>query len=534
MGCESMRFVITADESCMHNSDISFMAGFLSCVPKDCLPVKVTEYIEKRFYSTVPNDNGTASIAVLPLRKIEAYLKVNGHDVVVAVPQEAEKFDADVYLISTMDPFGIGPATTTMIGLAGGSMPFNKFFFKRLVEKIRTAHPHAKIVAGGPGAWEFEVFPEAIDDLRINCVYIGAIEAAPADFWSGNLPKIYKPQSSLRSDPYPINAPTFWGMVEISRGCGRGCQFCDFELMSDFKWLPKDFILKEAVLNVASPLVDNITLLSEDTLRYGTPTGSWKPTGEIVELVKELVKLGKPLGFTHCCLATALANPKVTEDFSYYAGLSEKRLSGFQTGIETGSPRIMKRYMCGKLKPWNPEDWPEVVEQGMAVMIDNFIIPHATLVMGLPEETADDTIKTIELVDRLGDYPSLILPLFFVPLSIIKDRFFLADMMTPEQKDLLMVSVRHTARWARKLPNWSGGLGFADRFVFTAGSEYAFEYIDALRSGRKQNIKAMLTKSCLRAAMSLVINSEPRLSYYTNGRHMKRNYNVLEKVAPQL
>ncbi|MBI4168156.1 MAG: hypothetical protein HY515_04315, partial [Candidatus Aenigmarchaeota archaeon] len=147
-----MKVVATADESCMHNYNLSFMAGFLSCVPRDSIPATIQKYIEKKFFSEVPNKDGIAEIAILALRKIEACLKSYGIDVTIAVPQHAEKIEADAYFISTMDPFGVGPATTTMIGLAGGQNPFNKFFFQRLVTKIRKGRPNAKIIVGGPGA----------------------------------------------------------------------------------------------------------------------------------------------------------------------------------------------------------------------------------------------------------------------------------------------------------------------------------------------------------------------------------------------
>ncbi|MBI4174530.1 MAG: radical SAM protein [Candidatus Aenigmarchaeota archaeon] len=529
-----MKIVATADESCMHNYNLSFMAGFLSCVPRDNIPATIQKYIEKKFFSEVPNNDGVAEIAILALRKIEACLKSYGIDVAVAVPQHAEKIEADAYFISTMDPFGVGPATTTMVGLAGGGNPFNKFFFQRLVTKIRKGRPNAKIIVGGPGAWEFDIFTEEQKKLGIDCVFNGAVESAPREFWNsienGVLPKQFKsPASAVRPDPMLIRGPSFWGMVEISRGCGRGCQFCDFELMSGFKWLPKEEIVKEAELNAASPLVDNITLLSEDTIRYGTPQGHWKPTGDIVGLVKELTKFGKPLGFTHCCLATALAAPKVMEDFSYHAGLNENHMSGFQTGIESGSPRIVERYLKGKLLPWKPEDWPEVVQQGMAIMVDNYVIPHGTLVMGLPEERPEDTIKTIELVDDLSHIPSLILPLFFVPLSIIKDRFFLSDMMNAEQKELLMAASRHTAKWARRLPNWSGSLGFGDRIVFTTGANYSFNFLEAMRHGKpnKKDIAAMMLKSMTSAVWSQFTSTQ-NLEYF---RETQRSYPVVEKIG---
>jgi radical SAM superfamily enzyme YgiQ (UPF0313 family) len=504
-------------------------------MPRENIPGPIRSYIEKKFFAEVPHKNGIAEIALLALRKVEACLKSYGIDTVVAVPQHAEKIPADVYFVSAMDPFGIGPATTTTCGLARGKIPFNRYFFDRLVTKIRKTHPNAKIIAGGPGAWEFEIFPGEQNRLGIDCVYNGAVESAPPEFWlsmfNGGVPKQYKPPADmLRPDPKPIQGPSFWGMVEISRGCGRGCQFCDFELMSGFKWLPKDFILKEAALNAQSPLVHSITLLSEDTLRYGTARGRWKPTGEIVDLVKDLARFGKPLAFTHCCLATALANPKVMEDFSYYAGLNEKNLSGFQTGIESGSPRIVERYLKGKMLPWKPDEWWDVVQQGMAIMVDNYVIPHATLVMGMQEETPDDTVKTIELVESVSHIPSLIMPLFFVPLSVLKDRPFIAEMMTPEQKDLLMVSARHTARWARRLPNWSGSLGFTDRIVFTTGSNYSFEFMEALRHGKttKKQLAAMMLKSAVSAAWThFTHDSNGGLEYF---RQTQRKYPVVDKI----
>lgn len=524
----SYDIVITADESCMHNYNMSFMAGFLSCTPRDLMPQGVRDYIEKRFFSEVPNNNGKAEIAILALRKMEAYLSKLGFRVIVAPPQRAHELNAPLYLLSTMDPLGIGPATTTMMGLTGGSMSFNRFFFERLVKKIKTSHPNAKIIAGGPGTWEFDIIPGEQDKIGFDCIFSGSVEGTPRGFWEqairGFVPDNYK-NKAIRPDPEPIMGPSFWGMVEISRGCGRGCQFCDFELMSGFKWLSKEFILKECELNAASPYVDRITLLSEDTLRYGTQVREWKPNGKIVELVKEIKKFGLPLSFTHCCLATALANPKVTEEFAHEAGLSEKNLTGFQTGIESGSPRMVRRYMQGKLKPWSPEDWPEVVDQGMAVMCDNYIIPHGTLVMGLKEETENDVIKTIELVEDLNHYPSLILPLFFVPLSILKDRAFKTDMLKQEHKELLAVCAKHTAKWARRLPNWSGSLGFTDRFVFTAGAEYSFACLNDLAKGEDSSTAIKVGKGVISALKSHIGSEE--VDYW---KKTKRHYPIVKKI----
>ncbi len=529
-------FVVTADESCMHNYNMSFMAGFVACVPRDLLPRAIRRSVERKFFAEVPNKGGIAELSILALRKIEAYLSSLGYDVAVATPQGVGKVDGKVYLVSTMDPLGFGPATTTMVGLTGGKEPYNRYFFRRLVQSIRSSHPGAKVVAGGPGIWEMDVDGTQQDAIGIDQVVAGPAEALDRDYWDGLLDgkalarKVETPSSRMRPDPKPIMGPSFWGMVEISRGCGRGCQFCDPELMSGFKWIPKELILKEAELNSKSLYVDTITLLSEDTLRYGTKPGEWRINDSIVELVRDIARFGKPLSFTHSTFASALSNPRVTEDFAYYAGLNERNLSGFQTGIESGSPRIMQKYMIGKVKPWKPEDWPEVVEQGMGIMVDNYIIPHCTLVMGLPEETPDDTIKTTELVSRLRSYPSLILPLFFVPLSMIKGGFFISDMMTQEQKELLGAAAEHTAHWAKRLPNWSGKLGMTDRLLFQAGADYSFMYLSDLTAGRDNGgagVVLNMTKALLKASASIVFNRKQELDYWKNTR---RDYSVLQKL----
>ncbi|MDE1856270.1 MAG: B12-binding domain-containing radical SAM protein [Candidatus Micrarchaeota archaeon] len=536
---DSYDFVITADESCMHNYNMSFMAGFLACVPRDLLPNRVQKFVESKFFSEVPNKNGAAELSILALRKMEAYLSDLGYRVIVATPQSAAKLRGKAFLVSTMDPLGFGPATTTMVGLTGGKEPYNRFFFKRLIGDIKANNPTSLVVAGGPGIWEMDIDTEQQDKLGIDLVVFGPAEALERQFWDDLLQKkiaekkIQTSSDRMRPDPHMIKGPSFWGMVEISRGCGRGCQFCDLELMSGFKWIPKDFILKEVAINSASPYVNNVTLLSEDILRYGTQAGDWKINHHIVDLVKEISKFGKRIAMTHCTFASALSNPKVTEDFSYYCGLDEKHLSGFQTGIETGSPKIMKRYMVGKLKPWKPDDWPEVVEQGMGVMVDNYIIPHCTIVMGLPEETADDTTKTLELVDRVRTYPSLILPLFFVPLSVLKGGFFIDKMMTPEQKALMSACSKHTAYWSKRLPNWSGQLGLLDRLVFQMGADYSFTYLNNLIAGKGYGTAGVMinaVKAMLKASAEIAIGTGKRMDYWEKTR---RDYSVLQKLDPE-
>ncbi|MBS7649327.1 radical SAM protein, partial [Candidatus Bathyarchaeota archaeon] len=80
-------------------------------------------------------------------------------------------------------------------------------------------------------------------------------------------------------------------------------------------------------------------------------------------------------------------------------------LSG-QTGIETGSPRIMDIHMRGKCKPYSPNDWPDLVVRAFEILNENNWIPCATLILGLPGEEERDIELTISLIEKLRPFKS--------------------------------------------------------------------------------------------------------------------------------
>jgi len=99
----------------------------------------------------------------------------------------------------------------------------------------------------------------------------------------------------------------------------------------------------------------------------------------------------------------------------YFHG--KKAVVTSETGIETGSVRLMKKYMAGKMLPYQPEQWKEIVAEAFGILNDNNWYPLATLIIGLPEENEDDVAETLELMDNLKDYSAFYVPLFFVPLE---------------------------------------------------------------------------------------------------------------------
>jgi len=479
--------VLTADESCMLNHEITFMGGFLSCMPRDRVPWLFRNYIERKIFKEADTKDGISKLALLSLRRVESCALEEGFNVVVCNPRSIHKFKAKIFGVYAMDPLGVGPATTTMTSLSEGREPYNKYYFERLVKNIKKNNPKSKIILGGPAGWQFKLFPAEAKRLKIDCIFSGEIENSAKELFTkalnGNLPKTFygMPATNIPT----IKNPCFWGMTEISRGCDRMCQFCD-PSMKKFRWFGYDFIMKETEVN-AKGINSSVCLLSEDVLRYGTRPGEWKPNKKVVKLVKTINKIAKKnkksLSFTHCSLAAAASAPTIVSQISEELGLGKKKLIGVQIGLETGSTKLIDIYMRNKAKPFNSKDWCDVAERGFQVLDENNIIPFATLVVGLEKETDDDILKTIELVERLKDYRSIILPLFFVPLGILKKRkFFNARGLSEVQKDLLIECAKHTTRWGRKFSSWaSESISGLDRFVMHMGGMTLLEALNYLK-----------------------------------------------------
>ena len=481
--------ILTADKTVLINHNLTCLGGFVACIPRGSLPSFFISYFEKKIFLPAPtNEKGEVEIANLLLRKVEAILLERGFDVLVCDSTQLDGLHAKVYGISTIDPFGIGPATSTMVGLSGGKEPFNRYYFEKLVRTIRKEHPKAKVIVGGPGVWQFDVFPEKQKQLGIDCIVQGEIEEVGEGLFKnaliGDIPrKIVAPPAKKITG---IKKPTLWGMVQIGRGCDRGCQFCD-PGMRHYAWRPIKDILEDAKVNAKSRYVNSITLLAEDELRYANKPGEWVPCGKIIDLVNKVKKLGKPISPSHANLSSAAAAPEIVREYSKALGLTKDNFSAFQVGLETGSTRLMNMWMKGKALPWEPDRWQEVAKKGFEVLVKNHIFPLATLVAGLPGEKEEDVQETINLVKDLKEYPSLIMPLFFVPLGRLKDnKSFIEQNLTEIYKELYVTCFEHTAYWGRKFTSWGGrSLPFIAQWVVHVGTMLAFDYFKALKENKK-------------------------------------------------
>lgn len=116
--------------------------------------------------------------------------------------------------------------------------------------------------------------------------------------------------------------------------------------------------------------------------------------------------------------------------------------------------RLIRKYMAAKPLPYRAEDWPDVVTQAFGIMSDHDWVPAATLVTGLPGDTPDDINDAIELVETLGKYRSLIVPLFFVPMKtpkLIEKRRSAEKLLSEKRVELFYRCLRHSAKWIPSL-----------------------------------------------------------------------------------
>ena len=436
-GVLGRKIVLTASSTEMsdffNNPFIAFVGGF----GKGPIPLS---YVRKTLYPHRPKRaDGQASYAPYGLRKVESILLEGGFspdDIAVVYPEDLDLFigpNTKVLGISSMDPTGMGYVSKTYSSIVGGGEPMNRIEFKKLV-----AHPAIKkykprIIVGGYGSWQLER-QRVSESYGIDCVLTGGrpkpiVELFKKAINGEPIPRLAKADESLDNWNYNEEMPltsnvAIHGAVEISKGCGRNCQFCTPTMQHKID-VPLEKIMKEVALSTAQGS-DHITLITEDLFIYGSKDKTFIPNREaVVKLVRSVAKQPgvKSIQAAHMSLAPVYHDPLMIKQLaeiliekSWYS-FGKKPIITAETGIETGSPRLMKKYMAGKMLPFKPEQWQDVVTNAFGILNDNDWYPLATLIIGLPEEKEEDMLQTLELMDKLKSYNAFYVPLFFVPLE---------------------------------------------------------------------------------------------------------------------
>ncbi len=384
--------------------------------------------------------DGQARYVPHGLRVVEALLlqRFPASDVAVCYPDQMGRFIGDetrVVGVHAHNPLGITFATDIYAYFYGHqSEPINASEFRRLIlhPALRAHKPHLKLIVGGPGSWQIEK-KNLQDEWGIDCLVDGEAEDLVLPLFEAALrgeplQRMVKCGSPELSRIPPIRHRSTFGAVEITRGCGRGCQFCSVALRRG-KSFPLDHVLQNVCAHVAEG-ADTILLTTEDIFLYEQGPRFETNLPALKRLLGSVAAVPgvKHVMLTHGTMAPVVKEPHVIEELSEVAvGRSVnrhedsthpgKRYANLFIGLETGSPRLFNQHMKGKAYPYRANQWPEVVLKGMEILNKHNWFPFCTFILGLPGETREDTKLSLDLLFALKDAKWCVIPTLFVPLE---------------------------------------------------------------------------------------------------------------------
>ncbi len=480
--------VLTASRAEMSDYGLDPFKAFYCTFPHKFFP----RSWEKKYYENrCLSEDGTAKFAPYGLRKVEAILKdAFGEDVVaVCYPQDLDRFvgtRTKLIGISSMDPASLAYVSTTYNSLIGfGGIGLNAVEFKRLL-----SHPVFKwyegvVMVGGAGVWQIKE-ANLQDELGIDVLYHGMAESDLVTLVKKILNGEKVPRDFYASAPdyskLPlIRAPSTYGMVEITRGCGRGCAFCTPTMRNRYD-IPIEHIVKEVEVNTAAGM-EMVFLATEDIFLYGSKKNFLPNKEKLTAMLGRVASVPgvKYIQIAHAALAPIVYDVSVLEAITpillpktrwrpEYKKTYKTPFISVEVGVESGSPRLMGKLMRGKALPYKPEEWPEVVVSGFGNMNDYNWWPLATLMTGLPGETEDDLLLTLELIDDLMDTKSFLTPLVFVPIEealLSEARRVDMERLTELQWEFITRCWKHNIDfWASESKWWINPLIFSVYWVW--------------------------------------------------------------------
>ncbi len=455
--------VLTTDRTMMSNHHGKEFLGFLATGPAIGVPEKLWMWLAAPKMKV--DSEGRPVEAPYGMRKVEAVLVDAGYKAAIIDPDHLHKHldSMKVLMIGHHDFFALCPPSSEW-WMITGKEPVNRVSFRRLMESpiVKKAREKGvKIIVGGPAAWQWLYELDYWRKWGVDTVVDGEAEKVIVDLV----------EKALNGEPLPdyvyvgiddapsieeipvIKGASVNGLIEVMRGCPRGCKFCSVTLRP-LRFIPLDKIREEILVNLRAGIHGAI-FHSEDILLYGADGVKPRP-----EPIMKLHKLwyettDGPLAWSHSSLAAlkyAEGEYKLVSRVMEEYVLDRQRFLGVEVGIETLSPRLAKIIMPAKSAPYKPEEWPDVVEDAFRIMHENRIIPAATLILGLPEEKPEDVAFTAEMLDRLKPYRSLIVPMFFVPMGLLKNKdWFRRKAVKPEHVEVMKKCLFHALYWAEDI-----------------------------------------------------------------------------------
>jgi radical SAM superfamily enzyme YgiQ (UPF0313 family) len=426
-------------------------AGYFIQMSMASLPMWLEGILNRkypRWRDVEHNEDRSARYMPAGLRVLEAALlrQYPADDIVACYPAELDTFIGSrtrIVAVSTHNPLGVTFAAGVYASIFGSSsQPINSHYARDLFDRIKASpfRPRFKVIVGGSGGWQISQ-TNSWDLLGVDCIVEGRSESPET---ASLFEKAIRGEALPRQvdvghprDRESILVPdkrTTFGVVEMTTGCGRRCQFCVPDLNPQLD-VPKDNIMRAVRANVREGN-RQISLASEDMFIWGqvhTDTPFYFPNRErLLDLFSEVVNTPgvEEHILSHATIAPAVVDPVLIQKLSetllpkspirvpLLSTHPERRALVPLIGLETGSVREAKRIMPSKAVPFPIDEWPSVVIRGLEVLNRNNWFPAMTLIVGSPGETDEDVEATLDLiyeVERRGLF-AFFIPSLFTPL----------------------------------------------------------------------------------------------------------------------
>jgi radical SAM superfamily enzyme YgiQ (UPF0313 family) len=493
------KYVLVSDLTLMFNYHDFPLLDFLPCAPSSSIPGAIYNFLKGDIAE--PLEDGQARLAPYPVRKLEASLLrcCSPRDVVVPHPDFIEAFikeDTEVIGVSTMDPLGLGPLTMSYSVLFGSSSyPWVRVEWEALIGRLNRARrgTRAKLVVGGPGVWEFTVFPAELERLGIDYAYQGEVEDVACLLFSQafedefdaniffrgfmsfdmNFRSSYRPHERFVSrrpggKRYPrleeipgIVRPAAKALNEVMRGCGIGCDFCEVTLRP-LRYYSFEQIAKEVEVNVRYGGFRNAWLQTDEFFAYQHGP-LYTPNEEaLTGLLKAVMDVGGvgSTNPTHARISPPAAYPELIRKLSEIVHAGPSNWIGVQVGVETGSDRLAKLHMPNKTLPLrigSDGSWSDIVWEGTRNLNAYWWRPAFTVQVGQDEEQPEDNWETVALINRLSNsevngrsFEFTVTPMQHVPLGVLKSYAFGTHTLDLSQLAVYYASYRHLAKMAAR------------------------------------------------------------------------------------
>ncbi len=431
--------ILVADRTLSSNYQILFEGIFATMQT-----TKVPELAMKLLVSPkMPVDRqGRAKAVPLGLRRLEAALieqgVVNENDIVCTTPDALDSILGPwvkIVGVSSSDPLGRGMSNTTTVKFWSGEL-YTKVWTARMMTKLKKAKDkyHFKMIGGGAGAWQWQNDPQECQNHGIDYLFLGYSESKGVllirDLLNDNDAAFTTVEKGNAASHIPkIRNASLLGIIELSRGCGKGCRFCTLA-KHPMVHLPQDTILSDIETNVARGLT-SVVSGSEDFFRYGA-NGSKINFDSLHKLLTEMKNINglSFMQIDHANISSVLqmSDHQLKEIRTLLQWKKNSNYLWINMGVESANGNLVAANSAGKIHPFDPSNWEDMVKDAVARLSRTGYFPVLSIILGLPGETENDVDRTIQLVKDISRQSAVVFPIFYEPVLPNEPRFTLECM----------------------------------------------------------------------------------------------------------